>query len=112
MTARAANGKQFTLLFLVTDSGFLHKVVLFDQDPRILEEVQLFTGPQRVGSLVLSSAKGVLYVGTSEGVMTVPLATCSAHRTCSQCVLSRDPLCGWSQSRRVCTGLSGSEEDV
>ncbi|RVE63309.1 hypothetical protein OJAV_G00164410 [Oryzias javanicus] len=112
MRARAANGKEFPLLFLVTDSGFLHKVVLSDQEPRIIEEVQLFTGPQPVRSLTLASTKGVLFVGTSDGVVAVPLATCSAHRTCSQCVLSRDPLCGWSQSRRVCTGVSGAEEDV
>ncbi|XP_023820257.1 semaphorin-4B-like isoform X1 [Oryzias latipes] len=112
MKTRAANGEEFTLLFLVAESGFLHKVVLFEPEPQIIEEVQLFTEPQLVRSVVLSSVKGILYVGTSEGVTAVPLATCSAHRTCSQCVLSRDPLCGWSQSRSVCTALSGSEEDV
>ncbi|XP_044062751.1 semaphorin-4B-like [Siniperca chuatsi] len=112
MRTQAANGKQYTVLFLLTESGFLHKVVLLDRGAQVIEEIQVFTQPQLVKSIILSSSKGVLYVGTSEGVTAVPVAKCSIYRTCSQCILARDPLCGWSRTRRVCTGLDGSDENM
>ncbi|KAM6995523.1 semaphorin-4A-like [Tautogolabrus adspersus] len=112
MRTQAANGKQYTVLFLLTESGFLHKVIMFDGGARVVEEIQVFTEPQPVKSLVLSSEKGVLYLGTSEGVTAVPVARCSIYTTCSQCVLSRDPLCGWSRSSRVCTRVEDDHEDM
>ncbi|XP_070768446.1 semaphorin-4A-like [Enoplosus armatus] len=112
MTTQAANGKQYTVLFLLTESGFLHKVVLLDRGAQVIEEIQVFTKPQLVKSIILSSSKGVLYVGTSEGVTAVPVANCSTYRTCSQCVLARDPLCGWSRSSQFCTSLDGSHENM
>ncbi|XP_018534337.1 LOW QUALITY PROTEIN: semaphorin-4B-like [Lates calcarifer] len=112
MRTKAANGKQYTTLFLLTESGFLHKVVLFDQGARVIEEIQVFTQPQQVKSIVLSSTKGVLYVGTSEGVTAVPVTKCSVYRTCSQCVLARDPLCGWSPTKGICTSLDSSPDTM
>uniref|UniRef100_A0A3B4XYF9 Semaphorin-4B-like n=1 Tax=Seriola lalandi dorsalis TaxID=1841481 RepID=A0A3B4XYF9_SERLL len=112
MRTTAADGKQYTILYLLTESGFLHKVVLFDRGARVIEEIQVFTQPQLVKSLALSSTKGVLYVGTSEGVTAVPVSNCSTYRTCSQCVLARDPQCGWSPTRSVCTGLGRGSETI
>ncbi|XP_072249600.1 semaphorin-4A-like [Leuresthes tenuis] len=112
MRTQAANGRQYMVLFLLTESGFLHKVVLLDQGPKVIEEIQVFTQPQLMKSIVLSSSKGVLYVGTSEGVTAVPVARCSVYSSCSQCVLARDPLCGWSRTRKACTGPDGSPEDI
>ncbi|XP_034721137.1 semaphorin-4G-like, partial [Etheostoma cragini] len=56
--------------------------------------------------------QGVLYVGTSEGVVAVPVARCSGYRTCSQCVLARDPLCGWSRSTGTCTALVAGQHNL
>ncbi|XP_069581790.1 semaphorin-4A-like [Brachyistius frenatus] len=112
MKTQAANGKHYIILFLLTDSGFLHKVVLSDRGPRVIEEIQVYTEPQTVRSLVLSSSKGVLYVGTSKGVTAVPVSTCSTYTTCTQCVLARDPLCGWSRTRRLCSGVDGRHDDM
>ncbi|XP_074510481.1 semaphorin-4A-like [Sebastes fasciatus] len=112
MRTQAADGKQHTVLFLLTESGFLHKVVLLDGGARVIEEIQVFTQPQLVRSIVLSSSKGVLYVGTSEGVTGVPVARCSIYRSCSQCVLARDPLCGWSRTASICTRLDHSHHNM
>lgn len=112
MRTLAADGKQYTVLFLLTESGFLHKVGLFDRGPRVIEEIQVFTQPQPVQSIILSSSKGVLYVGTSEGVTAVPVASCSIYPTCTQCVLARDPLCGWSRTKKLCTRLDGNHENI
>ncbi|XP_077950397.1 semaphorin-4B-like isoform X2 [Gasterosteus aculeatus] len=111
MRTQAADGKIYTLLFLLTESGFLHKVALLDKGAQVIEEIEVFTPPQLVKSLVISS-KGVVFVGTSEGVTSVPVARCSIYATCAQCVLARDPLCGWSRAGAVCTGLEGHRQDL
>ncbi|KAM9310746.1 semaphorin-4A [Pholidichthys leucotaenia] len=110
MTTKAASGKEYTILYLLTDSGFLHKVVLLDQGPRVVEEIQVSRPPQEAKSLVVSSDKMVVYVATSLGVTGVPVADCSVYRSCSQCVLAQDPLCGWSRTTRVCTRLDHSQD--
>ncbi|KAM7421755.1 hypothetical protein PAMA_015745 [Pampus argenteus] len=112
MRTQAANGKEYKVLFLLTESGFLHKVVLFDQGAQVIEEIQVFKQPQLVKSIVLSSSKGVLYVGTLDGVTAVPVAKCSIYRNCTQCVLARDPFCGWSLTRRICTILENSPDNM
>ncbi|XP_058503631.1 semaphorin-4A isoform X2 [Solea solea] len=112
MRTTTVDGKHYSILFLLAESGFLHKVVLLDQGPRVVEEIQVFSEPQLVKNMVLSSSKGALYVGTSEGVTSVPVATCSAYRSCGQCVLAADPLCGWSLRGGACVRVDGSSDSV
>ncbi|XP_061597137.1 semaphorin-4A [Cololabis saira] len=106
---QAANGRLYTVLFLLTEAGQLHKAVLLQSGAHIIEEVQIFEPPRAVRSLKLSSPKGVIYVGTSDGVVKIPTANCSFYWTCAQCVLSRDPFCGWDPVSRACVEVSGSQ---
>lgn len=103
---QAANKRQYTILFLLTEAGHLHKVVLLPRGPYIIEEVQVFKNPQSIRSLKLSIKKGMIYVGTSEGVVRIPTTNCSYYWTCVQCVLSRDPSCGWDAVSRACVEVS------
>lgn len=105
---RAANGRPYTTLFLLTVSGYLHKVVLLQSGPHIIEEVQMFEKPQPVTSMKLSATKGVIFIGMSEGVLRLPTSNCSFYWTCAQCVLSRDPFCGWDSGTRMCVEVRGS----
>lgn len=45
------------IFFLVSESGYLQKVVLLQRGPHIIEEVQVFEQPQPVKSLKLSILK-------------------------------------------------------
>ncbi|KAF7227699.1 semaphorin-4B isoform X1 [Nothobranchius furzeri] len=112
MRTQAANSQHYNVLFLLTETGFLHKMVLLDQGPWIIEEIQVFTQPQVVRSMVLSASKGVLYVGTSAGVTAVSVARCSTYQSCGQCLLARDPLCGWSRTTKVCTSPDAHHQDL
>uniref|UniRef100_A0A3P8SI72 Sema domain-containing protein n=1 Tax=Amphiprion percula TaxID=161767 RepID=A0A3P8SI72_AMPPE len=103
---QAANSRHYTVLFLLTESGYLHKAVLLQNGAHIIEEVQVFEQPQPIKSLKLSIPKGVIYVGTSEGVVKVPTANCSFYWTCAQCVLARDPFCHWDPVSRTCVIVS------
>lgn len=105
---QAVNQREYTVLFLLTESGFLHKAVLLQGGAHIIEEVQVFEEPQPVKSLKLSIPQAVIYVGTSEGVIRLPTANCSVYWTCPQCVLARDPFCGWDSNSRACVHVSDS----
>ncbi|XP_040910145.1 semaphorin-4A isoform X2 [Toxotes jaculatrix] len=109
---QAANNRDYTVLFLLTESGYLHKAVLLQSGAHIVEEVQVFEQPQPVKSLKLSIPKGVIYVGTSEGVVRVPTANCSFYWTCAQCVLARDPFCGWDPANRACVEVSNAQTSL
>ncbi|XP_038141841.1 semaphorin-4A [Cyprinodon tularosa] len=106
---QAANKKLYTVLFLLTESGHLHKAVLLQHGPFIIEELQVYQPPQAIRSLKLSVPKGMVYVGTSEGVVRIPTANCSYYWTCAQCVLSRDPFCGWDPVGRACVEVSETQ---
>ncbi|KAF3707795.1 Semaphorin-4B Precursor [Channa argus] len=109
---QAANNRDYTVLFLLTESGYLHKTVLLPSGAHIIEEVQVFQQPQPVKSLKLSIPKSVIYVGTSEGVVRVPTANCSFYWTCAQCVLARDPFCGWDHARRACVETISTQTNL
>ncbi|XP_058475712.1 semaphorin-4A isoform X1 [Solea solea] len=109
---QAANNREYTVLFLLTETGYLHKSVLLQSGAHIIEEVQVFERPQPVKSLKLSVPKGVIYVGTSEGVVRLPTANCSFYWTCAQCVLARDPFCGWDTASRACVEASNTQTSV
>ncbi|XP_025032935.1 semaphorin-4A, partial [Python bivittatus] len=92
-----ACGAPCTVLFLGTDKGFLHKVVVVGHEAHIIEEIQLFEKPEPVQNLLLVPEKGILYVGYSKGVLQVPVANCSVYSTCANCLLARDPYCAWDR---------------
>eukprot|EP00076_Gallus_gallus_P033346 XP_024998884.1 semaphorin-4A-like [Gallus gallus] len=101
--SRGAGGAPYRVLFMATAEGFLHKAVeVSDGRAHIVESLQLFEGAQRVSSVLLSASRAVLYVGHAGGVVVVPLSNCSQHRSCTECVLARDPDCGWSSARSAC----------
>ncbi|XP_015739753.1 semaphorin-4A [Coturnix japonica] len=109
---RGAAGTEHRVLLMATDTGFLHKAVEVGEGrAHIVESVQMFEEPQRVSSVLLSASKDVLYVGHAGGVLVLPLSNCSQHRSCTECVLARDPHCGWSSSRSNCERVGAAPGD-
>ncbi|KAI4892414.1 hypothetical protein NFI96_019350 [Prochilodus magdalenae] len=107
---QAANGHKYIVLYLLTETGFLHKVVLVKNGFHFIEEIQVFTQPQIVKSILLSVTKSVVFVGSSESVIRVPVSNCFIYLSCAECVLARDPFCGWDSQRRVCTTVSNKPD--
>ncbi|XP_059365932.1 semaphorin-4A-like isoform X2 [Carassius carassius] len=102
---RGAHGRDYTVLYLLTESGYLHKAVLLKNGAHIIEEIQVFHQPQLVKNLLLSVTKGAVLIGSSEGVVSVPVSNCSYYWSCAECVLARDPFCGWDPVMRLCTDM-------
>lgn len=40
--------------------------------------------------------QGQLYVSTLSELVEVPVANCTNYQSCGECILSRDPYCGWN----------------
>ncbi|XP_054608645.1 semaphorin-4G [Dunckerocampus dactyliophorus] len=102
----ALDGNIYTVLFLGTDDGWLHRAVDVRGEMHIIEELQLFDKAQPVESLVLAPALRHIYVGSHSGVVQIPLSACRRYTSCYDCVFARDPFCGWSG--RECVEVSHS----
>ncbi|XP_017663910.1 PREDICTED: semaphorin-4A isoform X1 [Lepidothrix coronata] len=108
---RGISGTTYRVLFLATAKGLLHKAVELPEGPHIVESIELFRTPEPVKNLLLAPGKGTIYVGYSRGVLQVPLANCSLHRSCAECVLARDPYCAWHSPEGSCQPTHMATED-
>ncbi|XP_068518725.1 semaphorin-4A isoform X2 [Anas acuta] len=104
-------GTVYRVMFLATEEGFLHKAVELPAGTHIVESIQLFGTPEPVKNLLLAPGKGILYIGYSGGILQVPLANCSQHRSCAECVLARDPYCAWHIARSSCQPTRAASGD-
>ncbi|KAK9957197.1 hypothetical protein ABG768_011461 [Culter alburnus] len=109
---RGARGRYYTVLYLLTESGYLHKAVILENGAHIIEEIQVFHQPQLVKNILLSVSKGAVLIGSSEGVVSVPVSNCSYYWSCAECILARDPFCGWNPVMKVCTDITSQDQLV
>ncbi|XP_055786704.1 semaphorin-4G-like isoform X2 [Salvelinus fontinalis] len=100
----ALDGHVYTVLFLGTDEGWLHRAVEIGGQMHIIEELQLFVNPQPIDNMVISQAQGSIYVGSNSAVLQVPLSSCQRYTSCFDCVFARDPFCGWDGA--LCVKIS------
>ncbi|KAM8924092.1 semaphorin-4G [Pelodytes ibericus] len=91
----ALDNKQYDVLFLGTGDGWIHKTLVIGSAVHIIEEIQVFKMPQPVENLVISKKQNSLYIGAQSGVVQIQLSGCSRYVSCSECILSRNPYCGW-----------------
>ncbi|XP_072851731.2 semaphorin-4G isoform X1 [Pogona vitticeps] len=92
---RGLDGQVYNVLFLGTGNGWIHKAVVIRSMVHIIEEIQAFKNLQPVENLVISKQQRSLYVGAQSGVLQLPLSTCKRYLSCFDCILARDPYCGW-----------------
>ncbi|XP_043912476.1 semaphorin-4G [Protopterus annectens] len=103
----ALDGQEYDVMFIGTDDGYIHKAVVMSPKVHIIEEVQLFRSPEPVEKLVISKKQKSLYIGSLSGVVQIPLSNCSRYITCYDCILARDPYCGWNGD--ACIEISSVE---
>ncbi|KAM3865967.1 semaphorin-4E [Diretmus argenteus] len=95
---QAADGKKYHVMFIGTEDGAVLKAVNYDGRMFIIEEVQLFQPPEPIKVLQFSNVTNQLYAGSEYGAVQMPLATCGRSLSCVDCVLARDPYCGWDKT--------------
>lgn len=109
---QAADDKMYHVMFIGTENGTIVKAVNYGGEMFIIEEMHVFKSPDSIKVLRFSSVSDQLYAGSDSGVVQVPLATCERSLSCRDCVLSRDPYCGWDKSTKKCAALSKSQNKL
>ncbi|XP_073709995.1 semaphorin-7A [Misgurnus anguillicaudatus] len=103
-----------TVLFLALESGEIHKVLENPTDDPvfIIAEFRPFPNVTHISSMLLDESEKRLYVSFGTEVIHIDLQRCDLYGDqCEQCLLSRDPYCGWNGSR--CTHVSeNSIQDI
>ncbi|XP_072838386.2 semaphorin-7A isoform X1 [Pogona vitticeps] len=93
----AGDGVTYNVLYLATDRGTIHKVVVLPTGAINVLEIQPFQSSAVIQSMILDTARKELFVASLSEVVQLPLAMCGAYKnTCGSCVLARDPYCGWT----------------
>ncbi|XP_053722646.1 semaphorin-7A-like [Synchiropus splendidus] len=84
------------VLFLTLHNGGLHKVVPLESQGFVIAEYRPFTHGADIISITPHPTSRRLYVGARGQLAVMDEATCRLYGdTCEQCVLARDPQCGW-----------------
>ncbi|XP_074838072.1 semaphorin-4C [Carettochelys insculpta] len=110
--AWALDGAAYTVLFIGTGDGWLHKALVLPSRIHLVEELQVFASAQAVESLVLAPRKRLLFAGSRSQVAQLPLADCSKYHSCADCVLARDPYCAWSPNASRCLPAEGPDRSL
>ncbi|XP_060726992.1 semaphorin-4E-like [Tachysurus vachellii] len=108
----ALDGSSHQVMFIGTASGSVLKAVNYDGKMVIIEDVQLFKQSDPVKILRLSVTLGQLYAGSEEATVQMPLSTCDHYASCMDCVLARDPYCGWDLSAERCIAINNIHPDT
>ncbi|KAK2868458.1 hypothetical protein Q7C36_000329 [Tachysurus vachellii] len=108
----ALDGSSHQVMFIGTASGSVLKAVNYDGKMVIIEEVQLFKQSDPVKILQLSVTLGQLYAVSEEATVQMPLSTCDHYASCMDCVLARDPYCGWDLSTEHCIAIKNIHPDT
>ncbi|XP_028283443.1 semaphorin-4E-like [Parambassis ranga] len=109
---QAADGGKYHVMFIGTEKGSVLKAVNYNGVMFIIEEIQVFEPAKPIKILRISTVTGQIYAGTDFGAAQIPLATCSRSSTCIDCVLSRDPYCGWDKTVGKCVFLSNADSEL
>lgn len=107
VAAVSGSKSHYDVLFLGTDKGHIHKAVKIGAQAVILEDITLFEINQPIQNLQLYQDS--LYVASSSSVVHLPIANCSKFRKCHDCILARDPLCGWDTEQLKCVNQDANE---
>ncbi|KAF5900435.1 semaphorin-4E-like isoform X1, partial [Clarias magur] len=108
----ALDGSIHQVMFIGTASGSVLKAVNYNGETMIIEEVQLFAHSEPVKILRLSTTVGQLYAGSEVAAVQMPLSSCDHYTSCRDCVLARDPYCGWDLTTDSCVAINSIHTDT
>ncbi|KAK3550540.1 hypothetical protein QTP70_000015 [Hemibagrus guttatus] len=102
----AVNDEHYIVIYLGTEQGKILKVLHTNEEVFIISQYSLFHNEGPIINMAIDSQKGHLYIGTAMEIQRLPLADCSRYGdTCRECILSRDPYCGWDLTKKRCLAV-------
>ncbi|XP_074125662.1 plexin-A4 [Sminthopsis crassicaudata] len=97
--------KEHSLAFVGTKSGKLKKIRVDGPRGNALqyETVQVVDPGPVLRDMAFSMDHEHLYIMSDRQLTRVPVESCSQYRSCSECLGSGDPHCGWCVLHNTCT---------
>ncbi|XP_043569984.1 plexin-A4 isoform X2 [Chiloscyllium plagiosum] len=94
-----------SLVFVGTKSGKLKKIRVDGPSHGALqyETIQVVESGAILRDMSLSVDRQYLYVMSEKQLTRVPVEACGQYQTCSECLGSGDPHCGWCVLHNTCT---------
>lgn len=80
------------LVFLAINNN---KIRLFETKQNYFEELMQINVEFNPKILNYDHSNHILYVESEKRLMRIDLNDCSSYKTCSQCLLNKNPYCGW-----------------
>ena len=101
-----------TLAFLGTSDGYIKKVVISGQAPGEYEKIEVDPDSPILPDTMLSPSQNHLYVLSRKKITKLRVEHCGIYTTCSSCLESRDPFCGWCSLEKKCTVRGACQRDT
>ncbi|KAK2915729.1 hypothetical protein Q8A67_000103 [Cirrhinus molitorella] len=96
-----------TVVFAGTRNGRMKKILVNSVSPSqpalLYESVSVSKGSPVLQDMLFSLDFQFIYTLTDKQVTRVPVESCSQYSSCSKCLSSRDPHCGWCVRRNICS---------
>ncbi|KAM4592356.1 semaphorin-7A [Odontesthes bonariensis] len=101
-----------SVMFLSLNSGGIHKVMQSESHSFIIAEYRSFPDRTHIHGLVFNPLTGKLYVNSKNDLVQLDVTNCALYgNTCQECVLSRDPHCGWN-GKNCTSETRGTQQDI
>ncbi|XP_048829009.1 semaphorin-7A-like isoform X2 [Brienomyrus brachyistius] len=90
-------GASYHVILLTLGSGRVHKVLEQADHAFLIAELRPFASRCHIRNVLLQPHTKMLYVSSSSEVVELDLRSCQAYGLwCEDCVMARDPYCGWN----------------
>ncbi|XP_056135118.1 semaphorin-7A-like [Lampris incognitus] len=91
------HNSRHSVLFLSLEGGGVHKVLETELQAFVIAEYRPFNHKTHILNMIVHPSTKKLYVSSSKEIVQVDVGSCAHYGdTCEQCILARDPYCGWN----------------
>lgn len=101
-----------TVAFLGTTEGNIKKVLLSEPSANEYDRVEVDPDNIILPDTMVSPEQDYLYVLSRKKITKMKIENCASHTTCSSCLESKDPFCGWCSLEKRCTVRSACQRDT
>lgn len=96
-----------TVVFAGTRNGRMKKILINSVSPSrpalLYESLPVSEGSPVLRDMIFSPDLQFIYTLTDKQVTRVPVESCAQYSTCTDCLSSRDPHCGWCVLHNICS---------
>nr|XP_020514341.1 semaphorin-7A-like [Labrus bergylta] len=99
------------VLFLSLHNGAIHKVTQSQNQTFVIAEYETFKHNTSILNMILNQNSMKLYAASRSELVQVDVTNCAQYGDrCEDCVLARDPNCGWALNRCVPVTLDSLQD--